>query len=363
MEFRILNWNIGGAKFLETKKRKNRATVRKGLNLALRKLIREHNPDIVTLQEITRYREPEDRKTKELLDPIPGYRYYPFRLIDSHLLSSEAKWNKVKKGSDWHKDTYFAQGNAFYIKKSTPCFRVWDLWNLNKKNIDVIPPHYIEHVHLDSGLYFGDRNTEPRAALVVHFIYDPGVEPEKEKKYRKPLDIFVVNLHLITLMMERQGIPEIDEKASRMRKAQLDIIFKGIISRYNSWAEEEYPERGKPRKFKRGETFDRHKPVWILAGDFNFTEESEEFRYIKSMNFIDTVWIKGSERGYGTKTSGAGNPPTLILDYVFAGPKFIAFDPLFEDAGIKRNFVDHKIMASDHYPMIAKIPLLLSKKK
>ena len=55
---------------------------------------------------------------------------------------------------------------------------------------------------MDSGLYFGDRNTEPRAALVSHFIYDSGPSTGDPK----PLDIFVVNLHLTTLMMEREGV-------------------------------------------------------------------------------------------------------------------------------------------------------------
>ncbi len=206
---------------------------------------------------------------------------------------------------------------------------MWDLWDLRKKSPDKELKHYIEHVHLDSGLYFGNRNTEPRAALVVHLVYDPNVETKQKKKDRRPLDIFIINLHLVTLMMERQGIPEIDSMASEMRKAQLDIIFNGIISRYNFWAEQEYPERDKHRKSKQYETFKRHKPVWILAGDFNFTEESDEFAYIKKKNFIDTIKIKESERGYGTKTSGPGNPPTLTLDYIFAGPKFVAFDPLY----------------------------------
>lgn len=362
MDFKVINWNIGGAKFLETKRKKARDQVRRELNYELRKLVQKHDPDVITLQEIVRYKEPKDKKVRELLGHISGYIYYPFILIDSHLLSSESKWNKVKSHSDWHKNTYFAQGNGFYLKKSAPCFRVWDLWNLNRPSPDNEIKHYIEHVHLDSGLYFGDRNTEPRAALVVHLIYDPGIELHKKKINRKPLDIFVVNLHLVTLMMERQGIPEIDTMASKMRMAQLDIVFNGIISRYNRWAESKYPERGEPRKPKRGETFERHAPVWILAGDFNFTETSTEFGYIKKMNFIDTIKIKESNKGYGTKSRGAGKPPTLTLDYIFAGPKFIAFDPLFEIAGIQKNSVDHDVKVSDHYPLFATIPILIPKR-
>jgi endonuclease/exonuclease/phosphatase family metal-dependent hydrolase len=212
---------------------------------------------------------------------------------------------------------------------------------------------YIEQVRLESGLYFGDRNTEPRAALVVHLVYDPRVETDKLKETRKPLDIFVVNLHLTTLMMEREGIPEIDEQASRIRIAQLSIVFNGIVSRYNSWRQQGYPQRGVLRPPEPREIFQRHPPVWVLAGDFNFTQESSEYAQIRRQNFIDAV----PQKGNGTKAKGAGTPATLTLDYVFAGPKFISLDPLIEERGLRDNAVDHNVFASDHYPMFASIPL------
>ena len=58
----------------------------------------------------------------------------------------------------------------------------------------------------------------------------------------------------------------------------------------------------------------RYSPVWILSGDFNFIEESEEYQYIKRRNFIDTVEKKeGMLRGEhveGTKASGVGSRVT-----------------------------------------------------
>jgi endonuclease/exonuclease/phosphatase family metal-dependent hydrolase len=351
MKFTVLNWNIGGAKFLEMKCRTDRDKVRVDLNNALRNLIESHRPkpDVVTLQEIVRYRERGSDRLSDLIDPIDGYRYCPFPLIDSERLSSKAKWNKVKLDSDWATDTYFAQGNAFLFSKAAPCFPVWDLSDVNTP-APGDRDHFVEQINLESGLYFGDRNTEPRAALVAHFIYDP--HPGKTHQ-RKPLDIFVVNIHLTTVMMEREGIPDIDAAAAHIRQNQMDVIFGGIVSRYNTWKQQEYPERGKSRHAAAGESIDRHAPVWILAGDFNFTPESEEYERIRRFNFIDVV----PQKGDGTKAKGAGNAATLTLDYVFAGPKFIALDPLIEEKGIANNSVNHDVAVSDHYPMYATIPL------
>lgn len=230
MRFTILNWNIGGAKFLEEKARDARHETRRKLNNALKGIIasRETPPDIITLQEIVRYQEPDDVEIQDIVDPIEGYRYLPFTLIDTNLVSSRAKWNRVLGESDWYKSTYFAQGNAFLVKKNSPVFPVWDLSDLRQPCPATDRTHFVEHVHLDSGLYFGDRNTEPRAALVLHFIYDP---------------------------------------------------------------------------------------------------ESEN------------------------------GDPTLTLDYVFAGPKFVSLDPVIEEKGISDNKVihDHAFRASDHYPVYSKV--------
>ncbi|MEE9443448.1 MAG: hypothetical protein V3V99_12355 [candidate division Zixibacteria bacterium] len=375
MEFKVLDWNVGGAKFLEEKKRNKREEYRNKLNAALRTLISRPRqalePDVITLQEIVRYKEPDSKKANavpdpnsvaiDLIDPPKGYNYFPSILIDSYLLSPKAKWNKILKDSDWHKNTYFAQGNAMLIKKGTPMFPIWDLSNLIQLKKNKSEARFIEKVHLESGLYFGDRNTEPRAALVMHLIYDPEVENGVSIKDRKPLDIFVINMHLTTLMMEREGIPEIDSLARDIRIGQLEIIFNGIISRYNVWRQQGFPERGERRKESTWETFDRYSPLWILSGDFNFTEESEEYQYIKRRNFIDTVRAerKKSRFGNGTKAKGFGVDPTLTLDYIFAGPKFISLHPLIADMEFYDNRIihDHDVRVSDHYPTVSYIPL------
>ncbi len=231
MDFTILNWNIGGAKYLE-KKEAEREQFRRELNNQLKALIEERSPHVVTLQEIVRYGHTQENRN-ELIDPIDGYCYYSFPLIDTHRLSSEAKWDKVRKLGGWARSAYFAQGNAVLIREKGVGHCC--VWELPKKPISPNPDrHYIEQVNFESGLYFGDRNTEARAALVTHLVFHP-------KELRKPLDIFVVNLHLTTLMMEREGIPEIDSEAARIRQAQLSIVFDGIVSRYNVWRQRGYP--------------------------------------------------------------------------------------------------------------------------
>ena len=70
MKFTILNWNIGGAKFLEKKTWKERDQTREEINTALRTIIHGPDfgppPDVLTLQEIVRYQEPADGEIKEL---------------------------------------------------------------------------------------------------------------------------------------------------------------------------------------------------------------------------------------------------------------------------------------------------------
>ena len=345
-KFKILNWNIGGAKYLQEKEDK-RSVTREQLNIELKELIRKHKPQVVTLQEIVQYGK-SSQDFNDIIDEgmIENYHYYPFRLIDSDRLSSTAKWNIIRKDGGWDPKTFFAQGNAILFRDDLRHVPVWDLPASSTLKPKQDGP-FIEQVNLESGLYFGDRDTEPRAAQVAHFVSSP------KGKDGKPLDIFVINLHLTTLTMEREGIPGIDLEASKIRLAQLGIIFRGIVSRYNLWKQRKFPERGIKRSPKEWEAFERYEPVWIIAGDFNFTPESKEYETIMRMNFIDVV----PNKGHGTKAKGPGNPPTLTVDYIFAGPKFITLDPVITEEGIKSNSVDAEVRGSDHYPMVAKIPI------
>ena len=392
MELRVLNWNIGGAKVLEQKTEDERDKVEKEINEDLRSLIENNRPDIVTLQEVAAYKQP---KHKNVINTINiekigelGYKFFFIPLIDSLGFSSQAKWKKISKDSDWDENTYFSQGNAMLFHKDVALFPFWDLSKPTEKSPGIrlltileqqkknpVPDFtckfdhdfqnlLIEHIHLEGGVYFGDRDTEPRAALVGHIILDSPLPNDP-----KPIDVFVINIHLVTTMKERVGIPMIDTKAAELRIKQLDVIFDGIISRYNSWFEDGFPDRGVKRSPEKSETFERHHPIWLLCGDFNFTENSHEYNYIIRRNFVDTtppsrrediIWQHGrSVEHKGTKASGSGNPATLTLDYIFAGPKYVSFDPLFSVKRMHDNRVDHNITSSDHYPLISKIPLFM----
>jgi endonuclease/exonuclease/phosphatase family metal-dependent hydrolase len=343
-EFKLLNWNVAGAKFLEESPTK-REKYKKRLNDELRKLIAEYKPDVITLQEIVQYGK-DSKHYEDIIDKNADYSFHPFRLIDTDSLSVRAKWNKLEKnGKNWPKGTFFAQGNGFLFLKDLPHQPVWDLPQEGNHKPRLKRLNYVEKVSLESGLYFGDRDTEPRAALVAHFVYKPR---------GKPLDIFVINLHLTTLTNEREGIPVIDRMATEIRLAQLDIIFNGIVSRYNSWKRGKFRERGESRIPEDWESFDRREPVWILTGDFNFTPESHEYDLVQDLNFMDMITL--NLKGEGTKASGTGKKATLVLDYIFAGPKYISLAKGFTEASIVNNKVcDVKV--SDHFPMIATIPI------
>lgn len=398
MEIILLNWNIGGAKVLEQKCRKRRDIVKKEINLDLANLIKKNKPDIVTLQEVVAYKQPSDKDLTNIIDKDKigklGYNCFFFPLIDSLGFSSQDKWEKIKKDSDWDKNSYFSQGNGMLFRKNAPLFPCCDLskpeevspgqrlltileqqkgnpvGDLEREIENNYQNFLMEKTPLTMGSYFGDRNTEPRVAIVSHLILKSPVPDDP-----KPIDIFILNVHLVTLMKERVGIPSKDAEATKLRINQLTAIFDDTISRFNSWYEDGFPQRGikrDPKDCKKWETFNRHKPVWLLCGDFNFTEKSVEYDYIMRRNFIDTTLaerrkgITHSRKGIridhdGTKAKGAKNPATLTLDYIFAGPKFVAFDPLFKDAAMLDNIVDHTVFSSDHFPIISKIPLFMVK--
>lgn len=348
MPLKVLNWNVAGAKFLEEPVEKNKREFRKKLNADLRVLIKRHKPHVIALQEIVAYSKPGEAR-RNIIQPPPGYIYHPCILINTVCHPHVSKWRKVQEKGKWPDGTYFGQGNAMLWQRDLPHFPVWELPRIHAKPDG---GRHVEEVILMSGLYFGDRNTEPRAAIVSHFVINRPLN--KKMRLEKALDVFVVNLHLTTLMGERQGIPQIDEQASRIRLGQLDIILNGIISRYNDWRWAGYPFRSEHREPRPHEDFERHSPVWVLCGDFNFTPGSVEYATMQRNNFVDM----NPRKGTGTKGSGFGSEATITCDYIFGGPKYIALEPLIVEQSIRRNpMPDYSVDVSDHFPIFARIPL------
>jgi endonuclease/exonuclease/phosphatase family metal-dependent hydrolase len=325
-EISILSWNVGGGKFLLLPA-EERAKFKNNLNNSLKRIIEDKNPQFVLLQEIVR--SGSSSALEDLIAVPNNYYFKPSIALDTERQTYREKWETFCEKGGWSRSSYLGLGTGILWRKDQNHCAIWDF-----DNFRIGPDIHAEEVHLDTGLYTGDRDTEPRLAVVVHFVL---------LEDRSPLDVFVVNLHLTTLKYEREGILERDDLGSRIRLAQIDIVLNGIVSRYNEW-----------RKRK-----DKTKPsaVWILAGDFNCTPESPEIVKIKRMNFLDIIPSKGT----GTKAKGfQASEPKIILDYIFAGPKYIAFDPDFVDKGIKNNSVLHHVSVSDHFPLFGKLKFSIS---
>jgi endonuclease/exonuclease/phosphatase family metal-dependent hydrolase len=367
--FKLLNWNIGGAKVLElpsdpNKSKGSREHHKEKIDDALAKLIYQHDPDVITLQEYVEFEaggKYDDRK--RAVDRPRNYELIENILIDTRRHSHQGKWDKVRRLGGWNESAYFGQGNAFFVHERMRRFPIFSLprthisyneWRSRGKEYSrqFEDNSFVEHVPLEAGLYFGDRDSEPRAASVIHLVYD---RPFKDQGIA-PQDVFVVNAHLTTLTMEREGVPSIDRAASDKRLGQLSTIFDDMISRYNRWAKENYPIRGKIPERPTTEMTDRHPPIWMVAGDFNFTPESEEYVYVKRRNFRDFI----VDHGRGTKSAGFGKDPTLTVDYVFGGPLFAAIDPHEIQGSLHYNSVQVDNITrgvSDHYPISVSVPL------
>jgi len=373
-ELKILNWNVGGAKFLELNSGtprpyspgmhfKCREEYRFALNEALRRILQSQGkPLVVCLQEVVQYEDsgnPNPEAREQILDPVDGYRYYPLPLIDTEQFGARAKWLKVMQNGGWGTDPapFFSQGNGFLVRNDCQHFPIQCLPKREVRN-DAHPscrdPHKgrrsgIERVDLHPGLYFGDRNTEPRAAFVLHIVLWP--------EEGSVVDVFIVNLHLTTLKREREGIPDKDEKASETRINQLKVVLDNCVSQYNAWRGNDYILRDNLSHLQADwDTKERHNPVWVLAGDFNFTRESAEYQYLTRRNFVDLVTPEP------TKAAGLGEDPTIALDYVFAGPRYYSVNPRPSEEDLRRNrvLVNEELRVSDHYPIVATIPIVLN---
>ncbi|MFX1411715.1 MAG: hypothetical protein ACFFA6_15295 [Promethearchaeota archaeon] len=354
---KILNWNVGGAKYLELEKEEDKIEFKNELNNSLKHLIKTEKPHVITLQEIIEYKKPTDTQKIDIVNRPNGYKMHKCILINNEHHSHVSKWDNVSIKGNWPDNSYFSQGNAILWREDFKIFPVWSLPDFMTSNeykdyINENCKKFIEEVFLMSGLYFGDRNTEPRAALVAHFVvYEDLISKQRLKR---PLDVFIVNLHLTTITKEREGIPEIDNQALKIRLNQINIILNGIVSRYNKWRKDYYKFRGTPRDPKPGENFNRYAPIWILSGDFNFTPKSLEYDTILRSNFIDV----NPHKGNGTKGKWSEKKPTITVDYIFAGPKYNSLDPIIIKETIKGNklpITDYTI--SDHYPLSANIDL------
>ncbi len=322
---KIVSWNIGGAKYLSGKD-SERDQYKNKLNNSLKRLAEDFDPDFIVLQEIVKYGDPA--LPEDPITPPSGYFYDASVAIDTKNQSHPTKWRKYYNEKKWPPKTYLAQGYGILWRKDIPHSSIWDFSENTENRIEK------EIIRIDTGIFTGNRNSEPRLAVVTHFI---------KTVNEKPIDIFIINLHLTTLNGEREGYPNQDSLGIEIRHQQIDIVLNGIVSRYNEWAAKEYCEVSRPPA------------IWVLAGDFNCVPSSSEIKKIKRMNFIDLNPNKGS----GTK--GKGFPvskATITLDYIFAGPAYFAIDPYLIKQDIEANPLPlYQFKASDHFPIFANLPI------
>ena len=326
-KLKIVSWNIGGVAYLKTPPVR-RKSVKKAINNDLRKIIKRYdNPHFILLQEIVKY---ERRKgsIQEIIEDIENYHYQSFIAIDTEKNNHPEKWNPIRDSNkgNWSESAYLGQGSGVLWRKDIPHSQIWEtnVYNaIEKEELDA------EVVRMDNGLYTGTRDTEPRIAIVTHFIVEE-------------IDIYLVNLHLTTLSGEREGFPERDNQGKEVRLKQIDIILNGIVSRFNSWRAENVKNINK-------------KPIWILGGDFNATPDSIEMIKLNSMNFMDLCPSKGT----GTKRSKISNKKegALTVDYIFAGSKYYSFDPNIVEKELTNEIPLYDIITSDHFPFYAEILL------
>ena len=337
------------------------------LNNEIQKMIQQYHPEIMAFQESIEFSLSgcwNDRAS--LLDTPDGYRYYSSILVNSINHPHLNKWNNVRAKGQWPTSTLFGQGNAYLVRKDVsifpPCslpkagvkFTKWLKSFLSSADKTLYSSSCVQNVALESGLYFGDRDTEARGCLVLHIVI-PFHGPRQEEK---PLDIFVLNTHLTTLLVERSELTEGKDKsyyvqAAELRKSQLHRILNGIVLRYETWIKNGFLVRGKSIELGPYETTKRWAPLWIALGDFNFLANSEEYQWLVNQAFLPL----SPANEYKTRAEIIGAVPTTTVDFVFVRPswQYIEMGSKYNVSGSTSSI--KSVSISDHCPVLAKIDI------
>jgi endonuclease/exonuclease/phosphatase family metal-dependent hydrolase len=233
------------------------------------------------------------------------------------------KWNRFRQGGGAQQfipeDIEAQQGYGVCVREAGQLRRLWvDQAN---PNVDADRPtaqaHYdlcFEAIHTTTGSYLGNRDTEPRLVVLGRLKLPDGAG----MRYAN-----VLNLHLTTLRGEREGNIRLDRRGSRTRLQQLDLILDNIISAYQEAKEHRLPRTAPNQK----------EDIWIMAGDFNATQDSEELELVRRVGFVDGNLDKSLEDATGTFQDQIGTkwslsrptaPPTAT-DYILCGLRSNAF--------------------------------------
>ena len=297
LDLRVTTLNIsGGQKAYEDSPNGTRQSRLQALNL----LVKEIDPDVLCLQEVSQFVD-ADGVTHNLLDEIKQTSGYPSAYfgktvsMETHL---QVKKDVMVKGifNDWQN---WSKGNAILSK--LPFCRLGNPEIPGKpRNIPLYQPP----------VYKGNRDTEPRFAILA--------------RLQQPPYPFIATLHLTTLMGERH--PPLTrnkiEQSHLLRDQQvrqlLELVRRHIL------------ETDQP---------------FILTGDFNAPRQ--EFciaHLLESENQF--VRLKPEEEG----SSHAGIPEAIDHIFFYPRKRLVDYRCWIEASNLSR-------LASDHLPIVAEIQI------
>lgn len=379
MEISIMSWNMAGAKLFEQLDSKP-YPVAGSYTAAFRKTWQDSiagwmqtpdqvQADIILLQECIGF---EDKSASPsgrwqtgraiLSEIFSDYQCFFFPAVTSHNNPHPGKWNRytekgnVKNHIPAHVDVQ--QGYGICIRKGISSRKLWVPW-ADPENVppdsDLVDTDGVscfEAISITTGLYLGQRDTEPRLVIMGRVK----LESEGESRYLNYL-----NIHLNTLSGEREGNVRLNRRAGASRLRQIELILDNIVSAYQETTHHRMPAG----------TQQSQRDIWVIAGDFNTSPDSDEINMIRQSGFIDAIPDKRIEDEYpdralhnkiGSKWSLLDSQtPPINVDYIFCGLEQFTFaaDGL-DTTGSRRPlrpYFEDPAFASDHAVLFAKIRL------
>ncbi len=379
MEIRIVSWNMAGAKLFEQLDPEP-GPAAESYTTAFREVWDNsvipwlttqdgQQPDIILLQECIGLEDRSDSPSGRwqdgsliLREIFSGYECFFFPAVTSHNNPHPGKWNRYAEGGSVANSipaqVDIQQGYGICVHSGISSRKLWVPWPDTRDapvDADWVGPDCLscfEPVNITTGLYQGNRDTEPRMVIMGRAKLESG----GENRYLNYL-----NVHLNTLSGERQGNLRLNRRACASRLSQVDLILDNVVSAYQEATG--YRMQGSMEQGGRD--------IWIIGGDFNTTPDSAEIAMICRSGFVDTIpdkRIEDADPGsafhdrVGSKwsLSDPGNPP-IVLDYIFCGVEQFTFPVGGLDlAGSKRPFrpnFNNQAFATDHAVLFAKIRL------
>ena len=378
IEINVLTWNIAGAKmFNNLNYPPDNAALAyvEAYSNAWKQAVRDllpktpqgpKYPDIILLQECIGFKdkrtEPSSRweSGKRILQQIfRGYECFFFPALSSRIHPHPGKWQKFKLGNirNFIPDYVEAQqGYGICIRDPSTLRKLWvdeeDQSHMSSHN-DLPGSNFelcFEVINSAPGLYLGNRDTEPRLMVMGRLKIG---SPKTVERY-----VNFVNVHLTTLKGEREGIKTKNDSARDIRLKQLDLLLNYGVSAYQETKKYRVPRN--PKK----------EDIWILGGDFNAKEDSEEVKLLQK-EFVDgnldkRIVDNNTDSPYsdlpGTKWSSTDSDKVpVVVDYILCGLKLTSFSPKqIDTTESQRPFhprFDNTDFTSDHAVLFASFKL------